>query len=282
MILAGFNGAAYFSKKQIENINELYNFKSLIKKLIKIIRPFTYIFLLQIFLMIILFDKSFTLRFLLNSFFSGGWGPGSYFIPVIVQSIITVPLMYFLSRYNKVFLLLILIISIILEIISLNYLGEDTYRILYIRYLFALALGIWINKKENFKINIPILFLSLISLIYIIGVNYLNLKIIIEPVWGSQNFFFFFWTLMIIILCVKYLPNKENILARLGQISYYIFLIQMIYFWLVSSLSFNLSKIMPSPIYSFFNILICCSLGYISYKIDNKISFKKYSIFKIS
>jgi peptidoglycan/LPS O-acetylase OafA/YrhL len=281
MILAGYNGATSLSKKQNKNIKELYNLKAIKNKIVKIIRPFVYIYLLQLFIMVIFLDKSFNINTLLYSFIIGGWGPGSYFIPVIIQTIITVPLIYFLLiRYNKYFLLLTLIISIILEVISLYSLDEGTYRVLYFRYFFAVALGIWISKKENSKFNSTILFLSLISLFYLIGVNYFELKLIMEPVWGSQHLFSYFWTLVIIISGVKYLPNKDNILAKLGQISFYIFLIQMFYFWLISSFSFNLSNIMPSPIYSFFNILICCSLGYIFYKIDNNISFKKYYISK--
>ena len=78
----------------------------------------------------------------------------SYFVPIIIQVTLILPLIYLFCRKNLTIMTIVLfVISIAFEIVCLLIdMSESIYRLLVIRYLFALTLGVWLALNSK-KIN---------------------------------------------------------------------------------------------------------------------------------
>ncbi len=273
MLLAGFNTANSYRKRNFESLEEFYNPSFIYKKVERLIFPFAAVWVGQIVLHFI-FKDGVNFRELPISFITGGWGPGSYFVPIIVQATLILPLIYLLMKKNlNVMTFVLLLISLILELICLWLdVSRELYRIIIVRYVFALTLGVWLAfnyKNINFKWLMPF---AMLSVIYITGVNYFELTLIMEPVWLSQHAPAFFYTLLFTIVCLKaYKVKGRHFISRLpikvGQASYHIFLTQMVYFWVIP----NLFAGLPLYLYVIISTALCFAAGILFFELENKV-----------
>lgn len=280
MLLAGFNTANSYRKRDFETLAEFYNPSFMYKKVERLIFPFAAVWLGQV-ILLFLFKDGISFWQLLLQFPTGGWGPGSYFVPIIVQATLILPLIYLLMKKNlNVMTFVLFIISMMMEMVCL-WLGvsEDLYRILVVRYIFVLALGVWLAfnyKKINYKWLAP---MAALSVIYITGVNYFGLKIIMEPVWLSQHAPAFFYTLLLMLVCLKAYKVKgdhfiSRTLIKIGQASYHIFLTQMVYFWFIP----NMFAGLPSYLYVLISVMLCFTAGVLFFELENKVRYKLKNI----
>jgi len=260
IIIAGFNGFLFYSKRNIASLLQCYRLPLLIHRIERILMPYTAIWIIETIVLLFLLDRAFSPRGLLVSFLTGGEGPGSYFVPIIIQHILITPVLYWLAKRNA---LLMVVISFILtmsfEVFSTKCgLSAELYRLIYLRYLFAGALGVYLAMVDN-RHNIFIIIGSFVSFLYILFVNYFGLHLpFIHPAWISQNAPSFMWPMMIVILGLDYLPRNVfrlpgMMLAKIGVASYHIFLVQMIYF--------NFSLYDKFSIYDPFHRLLNCLIS---------------------
>lgn len=271
IILAGYNAVNSYKRSNLDSLNQFYNFSFLYSKMERIIYPFLLVWLLQVVAQFVLLD-GLSVKELFISALSGGWGPGSYFIPIIIQSTLILPVLFLLCRKNlTIMITLLFAISLILDWVCLNInIPESIYRLLVIRYLFALALGVWLalySKKIHLKWLLP---LAILSFVYIAGVNYFDWVFIMEKFWLSQHTPSYFWTLILVILVLKgYQFKAQNQLSKLsvkiGQASYHIFLTQMLYFWAIASRL----PAMPIALYVSVSLVVCLALGFVFFYLDN-------------
>jgi hypothetical protein len=96
-----------------------------------LIYPFLLVWLVQIVAQY-LFSEGLSIYQIFISLLSGGWGPGSYFVPIIIQATLILPIIYLLCRKSlTVMTILLFVISIGLEFICLFIdITEGTYRLL--------------------------------------------------------------------------------------------------------------------------------------------------------
>ena len=148
----------------------------------------------------------------------------------------------------------------------------SVYRVIIVRYVFVLVLGVWLSLnpgKINYKWLIP---LAIMSAVYIAGVYYEEWNFFVERYWQSQHAPSYFWTLLLVIIGLKaYQFTAGNPLSRLlvkmGKASYHIYLIQMFYFWLISDSVSNL----PVIIYLVLSLTICIVFGLLFFNGENKV-----------
>ncbi|MDZ7835060.1 MAG: acyltransferase family protein [Alkalibacterium sp.] len=93
MILVGYNSVNSFMRKGYSSLPEIFSQHYLMNKAKRILLPFAFIWLVQVLIQFFYFSNT-DVAGLLRSFFEGGYGPGSYFIPLIVQATILVPFIY--------------------------------------------------------------------------------------------------------------------------------------------------------------------------------------------
>lgn len=281
MILAGYNSANSYNRRSYDSLNQFYSFSFMYKKMKRVIYPFLLVWLLQIVAQY-LFSGGVSIYEIFISLFSGGWGPGSYFVPIIIQATLILPIIYLLCRKSLTDMtILLFVISIGLEFICLFIdITEGIYRLLVIRYLFALTLGVWLalNKsKIRFTLIIP---LAVLSLVYITGVNYFKWVFIMEDFWLSQHSPSYFWPLILIIFGLTVYQVKEvnkigKFLVKIGQASYHIFLIQMVYFWAIA----NRLPDMTGLLYLAITFVFCIAIGLIFFELENWIRKKSKKSF---
>lgn len=266
MILAGFNSAH-------SNQSSVGFYKCLKERITKIIQPFLLIFGIEILIQVILGTQDIYNPWdLIKALMSGGYGPGSYFVPIFLQAIVILPILNKIAKYNSNMMLLCsLVINIVYELtISQIYpMSDAVYRLLIPRYLFALGLGVWL---ANNTISHKTIYTGAgISLIYITLGEYCNIWFPVHQSWGTQTVYSYMYPMLLVWLGIKRLPdNIDNrlllILSNVGKASYHIFLVQMVYFLLLSYLKYKIMLIGAIP--------ICIMVGFLFLKLESKVHNK--------
>lgn len=277
MLLIGYNFSNSSILKGYTSLKDVYQWSLVRRRVLNIFIPFFIIALVRLVLQFILNDQVNWQSFI-TGIFMGDFEHGGYFIPVMIQTLIIVPILFVILRKNiKRNTILLLIFTYILDwgVILYNIRG-DLYRILVIRYLFVIVLGLWLGMKKD-KIDYrKLLLLALGSFIYITSIYYFELNTTLETYWQAQHGPAYFWTLLIVIIFLKFFTiNSENLLmnclSRIGQASYHIYLVQMIYYWLINQYVYKMSL----GAHMILNILVCSLLGILFNKINNHVYFIK-------
>lgn len=273
LMIAGINGANSYIRSEKNTLSDLYNINLMIKRLKRLIIPFVIIWIIQ--LSINLYNnKQISILNIIESLLLGGAGPGSYFVPLMIQCVLILPLIYYIGIKSTADKLLIymFIVSMLFELVCyIIKIDPYIYRYLFPRYLFAVSLGVWfvLSVKKNYLLLICG---TIASFAYILGVNYYDFSILNEPLWTSQHAPSYFWTLFLIIIGIKFLPSYTNfiwnVISIVGKASYHIFLIQMLYFWLKC---YRYFLEFPLSIYLLTNISICILVGIVFYLTEDRI-----------
>ncbi|MEJ8802317.1 acyltransferase family protein [Pontibacter sp. H249] len=290
MILMGVNlGLGLRAERQ--QLSQLYTKVYFTKKATRILVPFTLVFVASIVLGLLwlqLYNRN------MLEFTAFNWigvlpvsGKGNYFITLILQSIILLPIIGYGFAIRPILTTLFLVlVEAAFLLFSKKYNlfeGEDLayiYAAALPRYFSALALGLWLAKSINkgFKPSVLLIFLllGLLSILYLYLTVYHDLHIpIVYESWATQNMFAFGYAALLILLIILLLPASSDnyilrLIANIGQASYHIFLVQVLYF----GLTIDHSNLL-------LNLAICLLLGELFYKAENQMS-KKYLSFSQS
>lgn len=168
MILAGFNAA-----------NANHNYSRLLRRVSKIGIPFMIVFFLELLIVMIFGLNDLGVWHVIKILLSGGYGPGNYFIPIFLQALILLPLINRLSEINSNFALLTcFVVNVVYEIFfsQVLFMSDQLYRLLVLRYLFALGLGIWLFRNQGQQKYNAIVVGAMLSIIYIILGEYGNIS----------------------------------------------------------------------------------------------------------
>lgn len=271
LLLAGYNTAASFQRRGYVSLNQFYDISFLYSKVERLLYPFLFIWIIQVTAHFLILD-GLSLATMATSLFTGGWGPGSYFILVIIQATLILPLIYMLVKKNlTAWTIALFFISILVDAFCMLIdVPGSVYRVLVVRYIFVLVLGVWLAlnpRKINYRWLIP---LALVSAVYIAGVYYEEWNFFIERFWQSQHAPSYFWTLLLVIIGLKAYQFKagnpvSRLLVKMGQASYHIFLVQMSYFWLTEDSFGDL----PMLIYVLISLTICIIFGLVFFNAEN-------------
>lgn len=272
IILQGFNQANSYLRRDFKQLEDFKDKKYMLRKFKRLIFPFLIFFIIQTAFLWFDTPDYFMEQNHLFRLLTGGRGPGSYFIPLTIQAQIILPVIYLAVQKNvKGMLIGSGIVTTILEVMSAIFnINEDFYRILIIRFIFALALGVALAFWKNKKFRQPIIyFLFAISVIYIYGVMYFDWHFIMEHFWHSQHLPGFFYPLALIIILLR-IPMSENhlvlrLLSKMGRASYHIFFVQILYFWEpIRNLRPDMLRV-PATI---INVAICSIIGLLFYHFE--------------
>jgi len=276
IIIIGFSTTQSYIKYDINSLMECYSWPLLKKRLDRIIWAYLFTVTLEMLTSFILTNYfqigNFQLDHWLKEYLNGGSGPGSYFVPLLLQVLLFLPILYVLANKNVNLMLIgAFVLNMLFELYCYySDMPQGVYRFIFIRYLLAIALGIWLAKTK--QINWYLVTAgALLSLLYITGYNYFDFRLPVQPDWSPQNYPAFLWPFMIVILGLKILPEQAKgifkLIAELGKASYHIFLTQMAYFYYMDYLFEHL----PAAIYVSINLAICLSVGYLFYWLENKL-----------
>lgn len=159
MILPGFVFAKSFQKSAIHTFRQGYQIHTVIKRIIRFTVPYVVIFFIEQIWLIAFQNQSFSIRAVAKSFIPGGYGPGSYYYPVLIKLVFLFPIIFILiENYDYKGLLFCIAFNLLFEIIKAPlFIHEELYRLLVFRYITVIAFGCYFaigEKKFNIAMNI--------------------------------------------------------------------------------------------------------------------------------
>lgn len=267
MMVNGINNSTSYLRNKRYKLGQLYDQNYVLTKLKKLLIPYIIVFFIELVLIVITKQES-NIKEVGFRFLTGGWGPGGYFVPIILQSVLITPLIFLIiKKFKRNGLIFMFILSLVLEYLCMYFkLDNEIYRVLIIRYIFAIALGSWMtmNRVHEGKL----ILLAFISGIYIFLVNYKGLILLTEYTWESQHAPSYFWTMAMIVAFIKNESVGEDTYIgktaiKISQASYHIFFAQMVYF---VTLFPRLPKVNLS-LQVFFSLIICVIAGVLYKKV---------------
>lgn len=275
MLISGYNFSASGTRKAEGRLKKMYDRKILLPKVVRFTLPFIFIFIFEIVLKIIQ-GNEYSLTDILIRFCRGGYGPGSYYYPIMIQLLLIFPLIYFLvAKLNWFGVLVAAQVNFIYEVV-IHTLGVDVsdYRLLIFRYTFYIALGCYLFffTKKQIPMWILLLMVALGSG-YLIAVYYEGYKPQLFTYWTRTCMITALYIFPIIYILFHYyldvkIPGKiGELLAEIGKASYHIFLVQMVYYHFEFGAMFG-SLAVPLQVGG--NVIFCVSVGYLFYLAENK------------
>ena len=274
MVITGYVSALSFQTRSI-NLKTIYSPREIICKWIRFIVPFIPIFITLSITRIFLYGQKFTFIEYAKQFIKGGYGPGSYYFPVMLQVVIIFPVIwYIIKKFTTKGLIGCFIINVLYEgFKTLIDMDPSLYRLCSLRYFFILAYGCYLYVIQHEKRAERELWYDIVGRLgaaYIIIFVYTEAVPIITNQWTWTSVFAVLFLVPIMMRLMR--PNRlhNRILELLGKASYNICLMQMLYYWGFADIIYNY---VPNIIIRLIiNIMICCILGVIFYKIESPIT----------
>jgi peptidoglycan/LPS O-acetylase OafA/YrhL len=283
MLIAGFTGAYAYQRHKSSTPVQCFNRTLLIRRFKRILMPYALYWIIQVIVLVFIFHQSFDLISLTVNFIKGGSSWGAYFVPAILQSILIIPLLYLLALRNPdLMVILALAVNILFELILLYYgIQYEFIELLYFRYLFAGALGVWLVTKNKRPLGWLIVG-GFIGFVFLTLVCYTPILSSFNEFSGYAGVFHapaYLWTLVLAVGGLHYLPKTTMTkfycyLEKTGKASWHIFLAQMFYFILPGNIIINnfllpLATSIPAPINvlvailaAIIHVTLCVLIGY--------------------
>ncbi|MEE1305195.1 MAG: acyltransferase [Agathobacter sp.] len=271
LIVSGYNYAMSYDKKTDGTLKQMYNLKIIWAKLERIIIPALVASTVEL----ILFKVKGLDFDWINLYLNGGYGPGSYYVPLMVQLILMFPLIYIIMKVNPWFgLISIGIVNLLYEYwVVWSEIEKSSYRLSIGRYLLLIAFGCYMymypQKKLKWWILAPAFIYGLYCQKYYLH-EWPEMELF--PYWRPTAIFIAFYICPIIVILFRIFYHSHikgfvgDLLVLISKASYHIFLFQMIYY------RFKLAgSIMDSEWYIAIpiNMLITITVGILLYKGEN-------------
>ncbi len=212
-------------------------------------------------------------------FIAGATGPGSYYVPIMIQLIIYFPIVYLFFRKDKNRGLIIsALINLIYElIVYFTNLNPAIYRFLIFRYTLLLGFGIYLafSLKERKDDVIAIIFFF-IGLVYIL-VNAYIVQFPLFQEWKSTSMLCSPFAYGVMYYLMKWFSHvKYHNCFVIGRASYHIFLTQMVFYGFGGNILWrNLLPMSSSPFCEIMgaaiSIMICVPVGLLFYFVETSI-----------
>lgn len=215
---------------------------------------------------------------LIRWFLTGLSGPGSYYVPIMIQLIFLLPLLYkcFTKSATRGLVICALINLVYELLVYISGLNPDVYRLLIFRYILIIGFGIYLAKiEQNKKADVG----AIICLIYGIIFEIVNLRnpVVLFQSWKSTSMLCapYAYGIMYLLMRIKH-PLKETFFSTVGQISYEMFLTQMVFFSFGGgSAVYRIFKFIPSPLNHILEavvaIVLCFIVGYVFHAVIERI-----------
>ncbi len=292
MLISGYVNTLSYNRKQIKSFADAYAVKNWLKSFVRYTVPYLIIFLLEAVVICIASSlklvPDMTVKWYeyITALFTGGWGQGSYYYPVLLQFLVFFPCIYFVvKKYAVKGLLACLLANLLWEVVKIPLqISVAFYRLNFFRYIYLVAFGVYtaLYGASNRKVTIASVIGALTGILFLIVTQYLNYNAVIITYWQTTSVIAVMTIIPVfnaIVLNVKKVHKIFKPLMYLGGASYHIFLAQMP----LSAILSNVSKI---RIVSFLAEFIgCLVIGVIFYiaetPLTNKITdalYRKLSV----
>lgn len=277
MIISGYVYTESYKRKEISTFKDAYNVKGLIDKLIRYTVPMVMVYAVIIILKIFVFKQELGIKNIIVQFIKGGYGPGSYYFPFMIQFVFLFPLIYLIIKnWDFKGLVFCAVANIAYEVVKLPLdIPNKTYRLLLFRYIFAIALGCFFSMGK-FKLK---KWMGVVSFVIGAGFLYIVCYTDYDPIifkwWYKTSMLAVLYITPIMYLLIKKCSFNFKPLAILGKASYNIFFAQMTIFHIsnnISVLGDGSYGIAPNGKLMLITYALCIVIGLVFYKIETPIT----------
>ncbi|MDD6057466.1 MAG: acyltransferase [Clostridiales bacterium] len=271
MMISGYNFAMSNRRNTGGNLGRMYGWQTIKPKLIRFLSPFFVICLIE---MILLYLGDRSIR-PLRIFLLGAYGPGSYYVPIMLQFLVIFPILYMLVEKNaKLGLFAAGMLNLLFEI-AVKYMEMEKYyyRLSIGRYLLLIAFGCYLYLYPKHRVKrYQMIFMFLLGMAYLVAVFGFEKDLPLFPYWKTTAMPVAFYIFPIVILLFRKFYHSTikggagRLLAWIGKASYHIFLVQMVYY------HFDLGGALMDAVWYFavpFHVLILIPLGLAFYEADD-------------
>ena len=280
MIISGYVYAASFERHGIEHISDAYTKEYLLPRFIRYTVPFVLAYLVEIvaeFLTAYLGEITTTvsIKYLFITFFQGGFGPGSYYYPVLLQLLLFYPVIYFIiKKHGFKGLLFCFFLNAGFEFFQMAWgCNEEFYRMLLFRYTSVIAFGSYLWQCKDEKVHWPLTIAGFVAgVACIVSYRYFMYEPKIIIYWTDTSFVATMYLLPIAAYLIKRVHWSFKPLETIGKASYNIFLVQMVYY--AYCLGIVRSHISSHWIQLSLHIVVCIGVGLIFYAIEQPLTKK--------
>lgn len=277
MIISGYVYTQSYMRKGISTFEDAYNVKGLIDKLIRYTVPMIMVYVIIVCLSVFVFENEMSIPKIIMQFTRGGYGPGCYYFPFMIQFVFIFPLIYLIIKnWDFKGLVFCALANIGYEVIKLSFdMSYKSYRLFIFRYIFAIALGCFFSMGK-FKIK---KWMGILS--FVVGAGYLYVMCytdydpIVFKWWYKTSIFAVLYIAPIMYLLIKKCTFNFKPLAILGKASYNIFFAQMVIFYISENMSIlgdGSYGIAPDIKLMLITYALCIVVGLIFYKIETPIT----------
>ncbi len=213
----------------------MYDWENIKPKLIRFLAPFLVVCILEIILLAMEDKNIHPLRI----FLLGAYGPGSYYVPIMMQLLLIFPVIYLLVERNwKWGILISALANLLYELaVVLWQMDEYYYRLCIGRYLLLLAFGcyIYLHPEHRMKKK-ELIAMLMIGLTYILIEFELEVNLFLFEKWSTTAMPVALYIFPLVILLFRKFYDKKipgifgEVFALTGKASYHIFLVQMVYY----------------------------------------------------
>lgn len=316
LVIMGFNMGRSIQKSEVKTLREMYSWSYFKSKILRYILPFLVLYAVSTFIGLFMYGFDITAMWngqyypdygFIHLFlgFLPFWGPGNWFLPLLFQSILIFPLLYWaFTKKPVITLILCFVVEIALQLTLFFLIGDITsYEEGYIVtifmtsvlfYLPAIGLGMWFSfgHKLNDNRNFFMWILYPISLAFITAHQFFAFRIRVNGVpllRGDYHLLIIPYSAFLFLLAMKFLPQNPNGrfsrgISLISKSTYHILLTQilgygMIYaFWgdhhaITTLVTFpfsqsDIAEIMNAVVNLVAVWILFISFGILWYKID--------------
>ncbi|MHA2124869.1 MAG: acyltransferase family protein [Promethearchaeota archaeon] len=319
LVIMGFNMGKSFQLKGDLSLRELYSWSYFKGKIIRYVIPFLILYAFSTFIGLFMYGFDLSAMYhgqyypnhgFINLFigFLPFWGPGNWFLPLLFQSILILPLLFKLFQKKPILsLILCFIVEISMQLIVFFFIGEITswneshiltiFMTSVLFYLSAIGLGMWFSfgHKLEDRRNFFMWIIYPISLAFIVAFQFFGFRIIIGGVpllRGDYLFLIFPYSAFLFLLAMKFLPQKSEgriskAISLIGKSTYHILLIQIFGFGMIFAIAgthyvFDVGFRPDDFLDLIFAWIMFISFGILWYKIDRNKDILRRSLYYIN
>lgn len=275
MIISGYMNAFSCDRHGIDTIGKWFAPRQFIKRVCRILIPYTLFFLIEVLIHFsVLGVKAGTVNFtgLIKIYLLGGWGPGSYYIPILIQLLIFFPFMYLLiKKYTKLGIIVLIATQLCMEW-GYQLLGIDIkwYSVLMFRFIIFILCGMLLYQYRDTIQKKVILLMLVLGALYIIAITYLGYLPELFPYWTNISMPTVLWGGAIIYIALqsmKRLPGRlHGIISYVGKASLHIYLLQKV--WYGSGWGEGLFH---AAAHTLINVTFCIAAGCLLFWLEQKV-----------
>lgn len=271
MVITGYVIAMSYQKHGY-SLRNLYHSREILSRWVRFVVPFVPVFIIEFYMAIVLRQETVSILGAVKIFVCGGYGPGSYYFPIMLQTVVIIPIVWkVIKKYRTVGIIGCFGVNVFFEIgKTIVNMSPAVYRLCVLRYLFILAYGVYLYYRKDSEWRLGYWIVGGIGAAYIALFQYTAAEPLITNQWTTTSVFGVFFIIPIMKCLMK--PNrlKNRLLEELGKASYNILLVQIIWYW--AGVQY-LYEVIPTTAFRLIvNIIVCCFMGVIFYKIESPIT----------